>query len=141
MIQHPTAAPIQFSNEPAALWSDFGAATQRIEEADTKASVPAIMLASTLSILLAALGFVMARLALHMTPLPSAGIAGISLMLMMGPSAVLASALTGSPAIGRNLGFSCGLIFLTLLFFAGCGMLGGVGALLFMMTEISVVRG
>lgn len=61
---------------------------------------------------------------------PSAGIATLGLLAVLGFVGTGLSAIVGSRATMSNLGFSCGLILLMGLFFSLCMISGAVAAML-----------
>lgn len=58
----------------------------------------------------------------------SVAIAVLSLSAALGCTGALLSTLTGSRAAISNIAFSCGLILITLLFFALCTLVGAIAA-------------
>ncbi len=100
-----------------------------IDEADeSRPSLPIILLS-------AASGIGAAIIALYVTYNSfglgiewSAGIATLCLSVALGGMGALLSAATGSRAAVGNIAFSCGLILITLLFFALCTLFGALAA-------------
>jgi hypothetical protein len=60
----------------------------------------------------------------------SAGLATLSMLIALGLSGAVLSAMTGARAAPANILFSCGLILVTLIFFGLCTVIGAIGATL-----------
>lgn len=64
---------------------------------------------------------------------PSVFVAVLAMSLGLGLSGAVLSALTGSRAALANIGFSCGLVVATTLFFGLCTLFGALGATLLLL--------
>ncbi|MFN8494535.1 MAG: hypothetical protein U0350_43440 [Caldilineaceae bacterium] len=95
---------------------------------DATPSLPAILLHAALGLGSAGLMLVITRWGLGYDWLISSVVAAWTFVVLFGPLGILCSRLTGSPTLLRNLGYGCGLMVVTLLFFGLCGLVGGLAA-------------
>lgn len=106
-------------------WAD-----EAIDDVATGPALPAILLNAALALTVAGGTFFLARFLLDGTLLTSTVIATLALLIAFTPLGVLAARLTGRPVLVGNLGWGCGVLVMTLLFFGLCGLSGAVAALL-----------
>lgn len=93
-------------------------------------SLPIILLSAAFGVGAGIVGFYFAYRLAHLRIELSAGIAAIALSAALGITGALLSSVTGSRSALSNIGFSCGLILLMLLFFGLCTVIGGLAATL-----------
>lgn len=89
---------------------------------------PAVLLHAALTLINTALGFGAAYLGLHYDLLISTVIAACTFFVIFGPLGLLLSWAVGSEALGHNLAWGCGLVAVAFVFFAACGVLGVLAA-------------
>lgn len=93
-------------------------------------SLPIVLFSAAVGIAGAVVGYFLAWELLGWRVEVSAAVAILLLCAGVGVSGALLSSVTGSRAALANIGFSCGVILLTLLFFGLCGVVGGLAATL-----------
>ncbi len=91
-------------------------------------SLPIVLFSAATGIAGAIIGFFLAWEILGWQASWSVAAAVLLLCAGVGVSNGLLSAATGSRAGIANIGFSCGVILLTLIFFGLCGVVGGLAA-------------
>ena len=100
------------------------------EEARSGPSLPIILFSAAFGIATAVAGFYLAWEVATLR-LEWAVVAGVlALCIGLGASGAFLSAVTGSRAAMANIGMSCGLIVVTLLFFGLCTVVGALAATL-----------
>jgi hypothetical protein len=112
-----------FEDDPT--WADAAG-----DEPATGPVLPTILLNAALALTTAGGTFALARFLLDGTLLTSMVIAILVLLIAFTPLGILAARLTGTPVLVGNLGWGCGVLVMTLLFFGLCGLSGAVAALL-----------
>lgn len=100
--------------------SDFGL----YEYGDAGPSLPIVLFSAASGLGSGILGFYVSYGLLQLTIQISFGIATLCLLIGVGGVGTLLSAAVGSRSTLANLGFSCGVIVLTLLFFSICLLSG-----------------
>lgn len=93
-------------------------------------SLPIVLLSAASAIGFGILSFYLAYEVLRLRVELSAGISTLCLLLVLGVMSTGLSSLIGSRSAMSNLGFSCGLILLMLLFFSLCMISGAFAAIL-----------
>jgi len=106
-------------------WADAS-----VDDMATGPALPAILLNAALALAAAGGAFALARFLLDGTVLTSTVIAMLVLLIAFTPLGILSARLTGRPVLVGNLGWGCGVLVMTLLFFCLCGLSGAVAALL-----------
>lgn len=100
------------------------------EEARTGPSLPIILFSAAFGIAAAVIGFYLAW-EIATLRLEWSVVAGVlALCFGLGASGAFLSAVTGSRSAMTNIGMSCGLIVITLLFFGLCIVVGALAATL-----------
>jgi len=107
--------------EPAPFWARLGLFQQALHHCHGNAALALTTAGGT---------FALARFLLNGTLLTSTVIAILVLLIAFTPVGILAARLTGTPVLVGNLGWGCGVLVMTLLFFGLCGLSGAVAALL-----------
>lgn len=93
-------------------------------------SLPIILISAASAVGLGILSFFISYELLRFRAEISTGIATLCLLTVVGLVSTVLSALVGSRATMSNLGFSCGLILLMVLFFSLCLISGAFAAML-----------
>lgn len=101
-----------------------------MEEPDVAPSLPIILLSTATGLASGILGLYVAYRTVGLTAPISAGVATLCLLAGLSLTAAILSILTDSRAALANIGFSCGLILLSLLFFGLCSVMGALAAML-----------
>ncbi|MEZ4659134.1 MAG: hypothetical protein R2911_16345 [Caldilineaceae bacterium] len=101
-----------------------------IEEPDVAPSLPIILLSTATGLASGILGLYVAYRTVGLGAPISAGVATVCLLAGLSLAAAILSILTDSRAVLANIGFSCGLILLSLLFFGLCSVMGALAAMI-----------
>ena len=104
-----------------------------IEEPDVAPSLPIILLSTATGLASGILGLYISYRAIGLGAPLSASVATLCLLAGLSISAAMLSILTDSRAVLANIGFSCGLILLSLLFFGLCSLMGALAAMLILL--------
>ena len=104
-----------------------------IEEPDVAPSLPIILLSTATGLASGILGLYISYRAGGLGAPLSASVATLCLLAGLSISAAVLSILTDSRAVLANIGFSCGLILLSLLFFGLCSLMGALAAMLILL--------
>lgn len=112
-------------------YSDFDLGSYDFEEDELSGpSLPIILISAASAVGLAILSFFISYELFRFRAEVSTGIATLSLFAVVGFVSTGLSAMAGSRATMSNLGFSCGLILLMVLFFSLCLISGAFAAML-----------
>lgn len=94
-------------------------------------SLPIILIGAACGIAAGIIGLYIAYIALDLSGPISAAVATLALSFATGFTGAVLSALSGSRVAIANIGFSCGVIVLALLFFGLCAVVGALTATTF----------
>jgi hypothetical protein len=104
-----------------------------LEEPDAAPSLPIILLSAAAGLASGILGLYIAYQTVGFGIPVSAGVATLCLLAGLSISAAVLSILADSGATLANIGFSCGLIVLSLLFFGLCSVFGALASMLILL--------
>jgi hypothetical protein len=121
----PATPPPNTQDETLPLFGEYD-----LEVEETRPSLPIILISAACGIAGGVLGLYVTRMWFGWDMQPSVFVAVLGLSLGLGVSGAGLSALTGSRAAVANIVFSCGLIGVSLAFFALCSLVGALGATL-----------
>lgn len=120
-----TNLPSDRQDEPLPPYEEY-----ELEVDETRPSLPIILISAACGIAGGVVGLYVTRIGLRWELPPSVFVAVLGLSLGLGTAGAGLSLLTGSRAAIANIVFSCGLIGVSLMFFALCSLAGALGATL-----------